>query len=47
VTCVGTEVYLARLKLDSNRLLLVANETASPLILHRVRSEMRFLEITC
>jgi hypothetical protein len=25
-------VYLARLKLDSNRLLLAANETARPLV---------------
>jgi hypothetical protein len=36
------------LKLDLNRLLLVANEIAWPLVLHWVRSEMRFLhEITC
>jgi hypothetical protein len=40
VVCLGLPWKV--LKLDSNRLLLVANETTWPLILHWVRSEMRF-----
>jgi hypothetical protein len=34
---------LQGLKLDLNRLLLAANETAGSMLLHRVRSEMRLL----
>jgi hypothetical protein len=39
VVCLG--LLCKVLKLDSNRLLLAANETAWPLVLHWVRSEMR------
>jgi hypothetical protein len=38
---------LQGLKLHSNRLLLAANETIWSMLLHWVRSEMRFLEIKC
>jgi hypothetical protein len=41
-TCRVFRFTLQGLKLDSNRLLLAANETAWPLVLHWVRSEMRF-----
>jgi hypothetical protein len=40
VVCLGLPCKV--LKLDSNRLLLAANETAWPLVLHWVRSKMRF-----
>jgi hypothetical protein len=42
LTCHVFGFTLQGLKLDSNRLLLAANETAWPLVLHWVRSEMRF-----
>jgi hypothetical protein len=41
-TCHVLRFTLQGLKLDSDRLLLVANETAWTLVLHWVKSEMRF-----
>jgi hypothetical protein len=46
-TCCVFMFTLHCFKLDSNSLLLVANETSLYVLLHRVRSEMRFHEIKC
>jgi hypothetical protein len=46
-TCRVFRFSLQGLKLDSNRLLLAANETAWYMLLHRVRSEMSCHEIKC
>jgi hypothetical protein len=43
LTCRVFRFTLQGLILDSNRLLLTANETAWPLVLHWVRSETRFI----